>query len=158
MALDMYLYMVDKQTKKRTLYAYMSQANAIHKFFVNMAQDGFDDNKEYPLSKDIIKALNIRCTAVIKELKNSPKEVVQECISVEKDKHGNTIEKYEELWEFTDTDVSKRILPTQLGLGFGSRHYDEVYFNYVKYAHKICKKILRSFDFDKYDLYYQSNW
>lgn len=50
------------------------------------------------------------------------------------------------------------LLPTMDGFFFGSMKYDEYYFEQLKYTKNLCNKLIDTFDFEHYELYYVSSW
>jgi hypothetical protein len=60
-----------------------------------------------------------------------------------------------------DHSLAEKLLPTSSGFFFGPLVYDEDrYFAKIEYTAKICKKLTDDdgFDFENYDLYYESSW
>ena len=54
-------------------------------------------------------------------------------------------------------DRASELLPTQSGFFYGSTEYDQLYFSDVQFAEKDFYHA-KYIDYDRYDLYFTSNW
>ena len=50
------------------------------------------------------------------------------------------------------------ILPTCSGFFFGSTEYDSYYLDDIKYTKENIEEIIKTLNFDEYDLYYLASW
>lgn len=110
---------------------YWRKVNAIHRWFVDKVQEGFDDCKQYPVSQEDLQDLVDTCQEVI------------------------------DLYESDDPDKVKKIeikLPTSSGFFFGSDEYDEYYINELKRTVQELTVYLNHPIIDRCDFYYQSSW
>lgn len=58
-----------------------------------------------------------------------------------------------------DTSKAPELLPTASGFFFGSREYDEWYWQDIEYTKELLEKLLKNDDVLKgWDLYYHSSW
>lgn len=57
-----------------------------------------------------------------------------------------------------DHSKAEKLLPTMPGFFFGVYDYDDLYFEKIQQTYDLCVKLLKEFEFDKYDLYYRSSW
>ena len=57
-----------------------------------------------------------------------------------------------------DNSMAPKILPTQPGFFFGDTDYDERYFDALKLTVKQVEDILKTTDFELYDIYYSEWW
>ena len=55
-------------------------------------------------------------------------------------------------------ELAPELLPTQQGFFFGSIDYDEYYLDQIELTIQQIDEVLRTVDFDKYDVYYYSSW
>src|SRR3954454_9104166 len=106
--------------------AYWRKANQIHKWFVDNVQDGFDDCREYYVTREQLQELLALCEKVI-----AASELIDGKVT-----NGFTHEKgkgmvpiIEEGRVIADPSVAKELLPTQDGFFFGSTDYDQWYMD-----------------------------
>lgn len=55
-------------------------------------------------------------------------------------------------------NLASELLPAMPGFFFGKCDYDEYYFDKIEETMGICNKLIDTFDFDNYDLFYCSSW
>lgn len=118
---------------------YWRKANHIHRWFVENVQDGIDDCQYHNevTKMDLENLLDI-CEHVLKHSKLGEEE------------DGTKYVK--------NSSIAEKLLPTESGFFFGSTVYDEWYISDIKETIKVCKKALRTTDFDTQMIYYCSSW
>ena len=60
--------------------------------------------------------------------------------------------------DFSKLDKAEELLPTKSGFFFGDTGYGDDYFEDVKDADDLMRKLLDDFDFDEYQLVYSASW
>lgn len=120
-------------------FAHWHKANAIHKWFVDNCQDGEDDCREVPVSRDQLQELLDLCKKVLKKAKL---------------KKGKPDEYYKVI---TNPKEVKKLLPTSEGFFFGSTEYDEAYVSDVKDTITQLEKVLL-LDENEWEIFYRSSW
>ncbi len=128
------------------------KANAIHKWFVDNAQNGVDDCKEYYVSEEQLKDLRDLCEQVIK----ASKLVKGKVKNGYKYENGKLVPILEGGEYIKNPSVARKLLPTQEGFFFGSYDYDQWYMEDIKYTAKTLKKLLAKNDNGGF--YYSSSW
>lgn len=133
--------------------AYWRKANAIHKWFVDNAQNGVDDCKEYYVSAEQLQQLVDICKRVLA----STKMIEGDVINGYTYKDGQEQPIIEKGLRMEDPSLAKELLPTSEGFFFGSYDYDEGYHadlvdtvNQLEYALKTRG--------ERAEYYYQSSW
>lgn len=135
--------------------AYWRKANAIHKWFVDNAQDGNDDCGEYHVEKHQLKAL-VECCKTVMETVNITEGLVGDGSTHYPD---GTVEHHTTKGRvITNPGVANRLLPTTDGFFFGSTDYDEWYIQDLERTIEQLEPIINGDEFDGYELYYQSSW
>lgn len=128
------------------------KANAIHKWFVDNVQSGEDDCKQYAVSRKQLEELFALTSKVIKASKLVKGKV----------KNGKTMQnsKWVPIMEdgkyIKNPSTAEKLLPVQEGFFFGSKEYDQYYYQDLKSTHKILEDLLK--EKDNADFYYQSSW
>ena len=119
-----------------TQVGYWRKANSVHKFFVDMVQNGKDDCNEYEVPQKVIRLLRMKANKILNAnyasrigLKGSG--VSEEC-----------------------KRVAKKHLPPSEGFFFGSYDMDRWYIEDLERTVEICNDAL----FSKADLYYRASW
>ena len=130
--------------------AYWRKENHIHAWFVNNVQDGEDDCREYPVSREQLKELVDTCEKVLASLDNSPKKKVKVKVGWQGGK-----ELYEDIDVYVNTELAEELLPTQAGFFFGGTEYDEWY---VKGLENTLNQITPLLSEEEGDFYYQASW
>lgn len=133
---------------------YWRKANAIHKWFVDNVQNGYDDCEYYEVTKEQAEELLDICKKVKAEtqLENG---WVQNGSRLS---NGIWCPIFEEGKTIVNSDVAANLLPTQSGFFFGSTNYDEWYMQDIEETIEILTKALEEIDFDKEMLVYTSSW
>jgi len=149
MGLDMYLY-----DKKNTSLAYWRKANAIHHWFVENIQNGIDDCKPFPVSKEKLEELLHICEKVVANCKLVKGSVIDYYHFV----NGKDVPHFVDGFVIKDPSVAKELLPVYRGFFFGSYEYDSYYLKDLNYTINTFKEILSTFDFEHNVLFYQSSW
>lgn len=72
----------------------------------------------------------------------------------------NDLETLKDLCErvLNNHDLAPELLPTMPGFFFGNYEYDECYFEILETTVEICDRIIETFDFNNYFLFYESSW
>ena len=72
----------------------------------------------------------------------------------------NDLETLKDLCErvLNNHDLAPELLPAMSGFFFGKCDYDEYYFDIIEETIDICNKLIDTFDFDNYYLFYCSSW
>ena len=120
MGLDMYLTLVDKETKEEIEYSYYRKFNALQGYFEqnDALENGGVIQIDAARANEIYQILNKVCI---------------------------------------EPDRASELLPTQSGFFYGPTDYDQLYFRYVELAEKDFYHA-KYLDYDRYDLYFTSNW
>lgn len=105
---------------------YWRKANAIHNWFVENVQGGVDDCEKYYVSTDNLKSLLDTVNTVLDSIKSE-----------------------------SSPETAKSLLPTTEGFFFGSKSYDEWYFQDLEYTKEILESALKD---ENGEYYYQSSW
>lgn len=149
MGLDMYLLKgkrIPKRSYKDIKYdqevGYWRKANAIHKYFVDTVQKGYDDQGVYHVTKAVLRQLLRYCEHV----KENSELVERKLLD------GNTVK------VIKDSYFAEKYLPTQDGFFFGSTSYDEWYLENIDNTIKIIKDVLANTDFSKEAVAYHAWW
>jgi len=120
MGLDMYLEERKKGEKDFQELMYWRKANQIHKWFVDVVQDGKDDCKSYEVPYEDLLALRALCGSVL-EAKKLPEDERE--------------------------DACMLLLPPQTGFFFGGVTYDEWYFKDVENTYNALKEISKDSEY-----------
>ena len=132
---------------------YWRKSNQIHKYFCDYGEE-IEEQREYIISKKNIEDLLSLC-----------KEIKEKVILKEgKIQIGQRLT--ENGWEpilgdgkyISNPEICEELLPTTSGFFFGSTDYDEYYLNDIEYTKNKIELILKTLDFDKYDLVYLASW
>lgn len=54
--------------------------------------------------------------------------------------------------------LAEEVLPVMPGFFFGKYDYDDYYFDHIEMTVEKLEEILETFDFENYELYYESSW
>lgn len=158
MGLDMSLYKIKKGEKYNYQNAeeiiYWRKANMIHKWFVDNVQDGEDFGEAHKVSKEQIEELRNLCREVLLKSKLKSKRIVVN----ETNENGKWVPTFIDGKVISNPEVAEELLPTQSGFFFGRTDYDEYYLENIKFTYRELSELLHEFDFENYDIYYQSNW
>ena len=161
MGLDMYLSLGNGEDAKAV--GYWRKANAIHAYFVNNIQNGYDDQASYIVSKEdfeslfeilndiLIKAQSVGIQMISDDCESMKFNdmILQNCSHNWHENHNN----YEDLIKYCEEN-----LPTQSGFFFGSTEYDVYYFRSIFYTHDLIKNILNDWENREDDYYYSCWW
>lgn len=134
--------------------AYWRKANAVHAFFVDQIQNGEDDCGNYEVPQEVLEDLMNRC-----------KEILANCIMVNgkvRNGYRMTNGKWEAIIEdgmtIINPEICSDLLPTQDGFFFGGTDYDQWYMEDIRDTYQQCYTILKTTDFEKQMLVYNSSW
>lgn len=152
MGLDMWLNRNGKE------YYYWRKANAIHRFFVDTVQDGYDDCREYDVDKEVIEDLRERCELVLQLLDTCPKRKVEKLVNVFSVGQAGIVQQIEEDTLYDVGSEIQMLLPTSGGFFFGSTKYDEDYRQDIIKTKGVCDDLLITMDWEKEKLTYGSSW
>lgn len=133
---------------------YWRKANAIHKWFVDNVQDGYDDCGYYEVTKEQLEELLSTCITVRNGLQVEDGYVK----NGEKLNNGVFCPIYEEGEIVTDSTIAEALLPTQDGFFFGGTDYDQWYVADINSTIEILTKTLDTTDFDIEMIVYSSSW
>lgn len=133
---------------------YWRKANAIHKWFVDNVQDGYDDCGYYEVTKEQLEDLLSTCLTVIDGLQLEDGYVK----SGEKLNNGIFCPIYEEGEIVIDSTIAEALLPTQDGFFFGGTDYDQWYVADINSTIEILTKALETTNFDTEMIVYTSSW
>lgn len=130
-----------------TEVAYWRKANAIHKWFVDNAQDGEDECQETEIDIGVIREIRDLCLSILKDMKGKvlrvPKKDVKSFKEIYGQKDGfkqrividpdnfSSFEKVTDYHVVSDTSICRDRLPTESGFFFGSVKYNGTYFWYL---------------------------
>ena len=132
---------------------YWRKANAIHKYFVDIVQNGEDDCGTHRVNRVWIKDLVERCERVL------ALGVVQgPCHRGTVYQGGAVTKQVEEGSVCADPTEASYILPTTDGFFFGSTDYDEGYLDDLRRTVCILKPLLDVKDESVSEFYYHSSW
>lgn len=127
---------------------YWKQANHIHAWFVKNVQGGTDNWSYYFVTKENLLELKEICEKVLAlnpfTIQNHDLFSLIDSGVITKADYEGIKAKLEEL------------MPTQEGFLFGMTHYNEEYFQEVKYTLEIAEEILKNGDFAKYVYFYRA--
>jgi hypothetical protein len=101
---------------------YWRKANAVHDWFVKNVQDGEDQCRPHPVSREKLAELKVQCARAIAA-------------------RGRDFEE----------ETSEDILPTASGFFFGTTEYDDWYYDYLAHTIEIvdrCLALPDSWDFE----------
>jgi len=133
--------------------AYWRKANAIHKWFVDNAQNGEDDNgQEAYVERSQLEELLTLCKEIKAKCKLK-KGMVKNGSSY---KDGKEIPNMEEGKIMTNKSYAEARLPSQSGFFFGSTDYDEYYMQDIDHTITVLEAELKKDDGAEY--YYHSSW
>jgi hypothetical protein len=152
-----FLVMRGKYIKWESIFeevGYWRKANAIHKWFVDNVQDGYDDCEYYEVTKEQAEELLDICKKVKAETQME-RNYVQNGSRLE---NGKWCPIFEEGDIVVNPEIAEELLPTQDGFFFGSTHYDQWYMEDITSTIDILTKALEEMDFDKEMLVYTSSW
>lgn len=120
---------------------YWRKANAIHKWFVDHAQDGEDNCAEYYVAREQLEALKEECKQVL-HYKNAP---VHPGAGV-----------------FLDEEIippeAEWPLPPAEGFFFGTIDRDEYYYTDIKNTIRMIEDLLANPELEDWEFYYRSSW
>jgi hypothetical protein len=133
---------------------YWRKANAIHKWFVDNVQDGYDDCDYYEVTKEKLKELLDACLKV-RECSKMQKGLIK---NGERYANGMWCPCYEDGEYIEDNEVAAELLPTQDGFFFGSTEYDQWYMADIESTIEILTNALDTTDFDREIIVYTSSW
>lgn len=135
------------------------KANQIHSWFVNNIQNGKDDCQNYEVSKDNLESLLSVCKAVENEF-NKAKKVVGKVVNGQRWENGGWIDILEDgnVFEHLNYEKIIELLPPCSGFFFGSTNIDERYYDKITFTIEGLEKLLRTVDFEKEWVYYNSSW
>lgn len=120
---------------------YGRKENAIHRWFVENAQDNEDDCRYGIVPIFVLKELH-ECLGTVLDIYNDPK--LKELPPEKK------LRKLQKSFE--------KQLPTQSGFFFGTTDYDRYYIEGIQGLYDMLTKLFEDPDFEKYDYYYHSSW
>jgi hypothetical protein len=137
---------------------YWRKANQIHDWFVQHAQGGEDDCKNYEVSRGQLEALLDTVNEVLTASKLVKGKIVngqsydkesKKFVDILED--GKTIE---------DPSVAMEMLPTASGFFFGGTDYDEYYIADLKHTKETLEKLLSETDKNDWNVSYEytSSW
>ena len=132
----------DSPDKYHQSLCYWRKSNAIHSWFINNVQGGFDDETWHKVSFDALKQLKEVCETVI-----AHSEIPYSVILDDDAYYSQPIK---------DPTVAKKLLPTVDGLFYGDTSYDGYYLEDLKDTVKKLEKILAETNFDKVTVFYNS--
>ena len=118
------------QTSILTMIMDWRKANAIHKWFVDITQDGMDECEPSFVSIEQLQDLLDLIDRVL-VYKNVPEKLKA---------------------------TAETLLPTQPGFFFGSYDYDEEYLYDLKTTQEFLQQLLNQSDLEEYDYIYQASW
>lgn len=150
MGLDMFLFKIEKgknfmDVKNPEEIAYWRKCNQVHNWFIEKLNNGSDDDCEPLLvTKDILKELLETCIIVKNLFYNY--------------KFSDSPDKDKVQYEKPIMDIIQELLPTKQGFFFGDCEYDSRYYSQVELTIEQIEKILETFDFGNYDMYYYAWW
>jgi len=102
---------------------YWQKANAIHKWFVDNAQDGKDDCDEYEVSREDLAKLRDVCALVLEK-----PDLTDGVVMVGKEIRDGKVSPVTEMGKvLADTTVASQVLPTRGGFFFGTTAYTDEY-------------------------------
>ena len=133
---------------------YWRKANAIHKWFVDNAQNEVDDCGCYEVSKEQLEGLLDICIKV-RDSSKLVKGLVQNGSTY---KDGKFVPNMEEGEYIEDSEIAEELLPTQDGFFFGGTNYDQWYLQDINDTINIITHALETTDFDKEMIVYGSSW
>ena len=133
---------------------YWRKANAIHKWFVDNAQDGVDDCDYYEVSKEQLEDLLDTCIQV-RDASMMKHGWVN---NGQRFENGMWCPIFEEGEVIVDTTVAEALLPTQSGFFFGGTDYDQWYMEDIMDTIEIITKVLETTDFALEMVFYSSSW
>ncbi len=132
---------------------YWRKANAIHRWFVEMVQDGKDECQDSYVSREQLAELRAACVQVL-----STVETVDGTLNTGETWYADgRIEKHTKPGQVVaQPSVAASVLPTQGGFFFGNTEYNEYYLEDLRDTVAIIDRALamdQSWDFE-----YQSSW
>lgn len=135
MGLDMFLSKQrDGCDGKEWDVGYWRKANAIHGWFVDYIQEGFDECQKSLVTKSDLQNLLETCQDVLSIAKLDGKDNVVNVYKV------------------------KKILPTRSGFFFGSTDCGPNYIRDIKDTIEILNRVLKETDFNTEKIFYQASW
>lgn len=166
MGLDMRLG-VSNENGKKTLVTWR-KANQIHNWFVQNVQNGKDECRTYRVTSAQLITLRDTCKKVIDASQLIPGKVVNgyllkdvieaEFIEEDGDTKGFLKEPIlEDGLVIKDPSVAEDLLPTIDGFFFGSRNYDEFYYDDVKRTYHELSKLLKDQNTSA-EYFYSASW
>ena len=134
--------------------AYWRKANQIHNWFVENVQDGNDDCNCYEVTKEQLEELlevciKVKLASKLVKGKVNNGYIFKDGIETPNIEDGEYIE---------DSTTAMKLLPTQSGFFFGSTDYDQWYMGDIDYTIEKILEVLRTTDFDKEIVFYNSSW
>lgn len=159
MGLDMFLERMPRGEKPNCEFAeevgYWRKANAIHNWFVDHVQDGYDDCRYHnEVTKEVLEELLDTCTKVYTSCTMMLGKVKNGAMI----KDGEWVDCFETGGVVIDPTVAKELLPTTSGFFFGGTDYDEYYVDQIENTISIINQVLDTTDFDNEMIYYVSSW
>ena len=133
---------------------YWRKANAIHRWFVDNVQDGYDDCGYYEVTKEQLEELLGICNTIITEIKMKHGRVTNGSTYA----NGIWCPNIEEGDVVVNPEIAQELLPTQAGFFFGSTDYDQWYMQNIADTIEILTKTLKETDFNKQMIVYTSSW
>ena len=152
MGLDMFLSKV-----KREQVAYWRKANAINKWFADHCADGELENcQDYPVTKEQLIELRDTCNRILSNAK----------IGIGKVKNGEVYNReigkfvpcYETGEVIENPELAQELLPTESGFFYGQTDYNQWYLKDLRETVEQIDEILKTVDFDEYDIVYHAWW
>lgn len=133
---------------------YWRKANHIHKFFVDNAQGGEDDCREYHVDRELLELLVNKCKAVL-ALETEDRET--EWTEVGADGKLTEVKKMLPHIKQTSVPMAEALLPTASGFFFGGTEYDSWYLEQCRETVRVLEAELNKKD-DRADFYYRASW
>ncbi len=136
---------------------YWRKANQIHKWFVDNVQNGVDDCGDYYVDPEQLGQLLLLVTRVLEASELEPAKIENGQVSAH-DEAGNLIWKpcIEDGQAIKDASVAMALLPGESGCFFGSKDYDQYYYEQLVETQAELKRICSQES--KGDFYYHSSW
>lgn len=133
--------------------AYWRKANAIHKWFVDVVQEGKDECQEAYVTREQLGELVALCKTVLAGIKMVPGNVQT---STTYSKEGK-VRNFDAGAVVSDPSVAIEKLPTASGFFFGGTDYDENYQADLHSTIEQLEAVLNNPAFEGWDFYYQSS-
>ena len=127
------------------------KANAVHAWFVKNAQDGKDDCRAYPVTREQLTQLREACAKVLA----ASTLIEGKITNGYRYENGKETPILENGKLIKDATVAKKILPTHDGFFFGSTGYDQYYCDDLVTTRDVLDKVLAE-QGDHFE--YQASW